>query len=312
MNREETPGCESWRLLISKSCDDELTAGEKDRLDRHLAACGDCRKSFEAFRAVRPVMSEDVTLAPKDREKLIGRILGRIHQPEPVPSFWEQMFPFRIAWPAPVFAVAALVFLVLWHNERTTVKLLERGLGALPAAPPPAVFPAGDASLLKKLFQNYGGRVEWLGLWSDEVRVGLPDEPVTQGVAVFGTDEYVQILLDLESVPPAPGKHETARLLLKKDAQASVAYPIAGKYRARLACRVRNLTGSAIEADVDLEMAALPHEEDPTTRGRLTSTLKLIRGEARNVGMLQIGGEIFSLKVTAGEKITMSAQSTNL
>ena len=44
--------CEQYGELISAAIDDELSADERSRLEKHLAECVECRGQFQCFEQV--------------------------------------------------------------------------------------------------------------------------------------------------------------------------------------------------------------------------------------------------------------------
>ena len=114
----------------------ELPVAVMARLDEHLAACPDCRKSFEQNDALAQWVRRTGEVAhpgPDYFDTLAGRVLDRLDEPSPAPpppvrtAHWR-----RPLWWAGAAAGAALATLALMPQP------LNNGARylAVPAAPP--------------------------------------------------------------------------------------------------------------------------------------------------------------------------------
>jgi hypothetical protein len=102
------------RDLLSEYLDDELGLAERGAIDRHLAACEDCRAHLEALRRLaRAVADLDVPPVPLDLPERIGRRIDftRIARPR----------KFQFAVPATIAATVGAVGLLIalqWRGGR--------------------------------------------------------------------------------------------------------------------------------------------------------------------------------------------------
>jgi anti-sigma factor RsiW len=105
---------------------DDPETGEEERraIERHLAACGDCRKSLESFRRARRLLQSPLTAANDDR--FVGRILSRVEAgPAGISRPARRWLPASLL--GVLIALAAGISYLLNSPETTTQDLLAAG-----------------------------------------------------------------------------------------------------------------------------------------------------------------------------------------
>ena len=183
--------CREARPLLSARLDDELNAGDSERLECHVEGCARCRGEIDAYAALRTGLrlSEPLTvdLMPALRDRLAG---------EPVPAFVSldpassrrRGAPSRMFAAVAVVAVAAvIVAVVMVARPDTPVDVVTTP----PAAAPELRAPNGASLLLA---------------WTTN---GLPDRALEQTsrlVGVAGVTEVRGAALRLTSERDARGE----------------------------------------------------------------------------------------------------------
>src|SRR5262245_12238647 len=94
--------CQYARELFSAAVDDALSAGERERLDAHLAGCADCRREWARFeQTVSLLRGAEPIRAPAG---FVDRVLEAV-RPEP----WWRRLVAPSAWRLPLQAAAVAV-----------------------------------------------------------------------------------------------------------------------------------------------------------------------------------------------------------
>ena len=90
--------CQEYKGLLMGYLDGELSAEEKDRLEKHLKTCASCQEELGDFRKLIAITNEVGLLEPEDKlwERHWGGIYNRIER--------------RIGWV--LFGVAAIALLI--------------------------------------------------------------------------------------------------------------------------------------------------------------------------------------------------------
>ncbi|MEW5983078.1 MAG: zf-HC2 domain-containing protein [Acidobacteriota bacterium] len=138
-----------WTGRLSEYLDDELSALERRRLDRHLAACTECRATLEALREIArkaPHLAVDTEPARDLWPGIAARLTARRA------PWWRRVLrppalsPGRLAYAATaILAIVAIGAIVLWVRSTQGTSDVTRqaaGPAGAPAAPP---VPAGRA-----------------------------------------------------------------------------------------------------------------------------------------------------------------------
>lgn len=129
--------CEETRDLFSARADDALTAGERARLDTHLAACADCGREWQRFEAtVGLLRAVEPARAPAG---FVDRVLAA----RPRPWYRRIARGLFSPWPVKLPLEAAAVVLI----AGLAVVILQRSsdlqqAARVPQAPPPVAEPA--------------------------------------------------------------------------------------------------------------------------------------------------------------------------
>ncbi len=99
---------------IQDLLDQRLDAATRGEVERHLAACEECRREFEALRWTKQVAARRFKAAatPEELRENILRSLRSSNQPAnvetPPASFWQTNFRPVLAWAAAIVVMAAL------------------------------------------------------------------------------------------------------------------------------------------------------------------------------------------------------------
>jgi anti-sigma factor RsiW len=96
--------------LLSDYHDNELAAGERAAVDRHLATCADCRRELARYRRVdEALLAQSVPPTPAQTAAFRRTMLEQLESPSAVGAFAAWMASPRIAVPAFALALAALI-----------------------------------------------------------------------------------------------------------------------------------------------------------------------------------------------------------
>ena len=113
MNGHETFAEELTRYLLN-----ELPAGERSSLERHLGTCGECRNELERLRAAEALLtltSAEAVPPPRARARLLASIareprLAVVHEASRARAWW-------IWIPSTAALALAIVVGLLWHEN---------------------------------------------------------------------------------------------------------------------------------------------------------------------------------------------------
>lgn len=293
--------CESWEAMISRECDGELSRIDRESLEKHLEACAHCRSAREEMRELSRLASADVEPAAAARERLVGRIMGRIES-DRSGRHWRMS-----AW-IPLLAAASLLIAVLWRDRDVRIANLDER-PALSASP--AAFPASDIALLRGVNRDIGSSLDWIGVSGAQVELGLPEESAVEGVTVFGHADYERLSIELAPVDRSAGPSHSTRILIRPGVDAGIGYNLDGRHRVRFDCRIIDAASGRRALDLRLDVLS---RESPRAAERtgLTRTLILEPGVPRRAGVLLIGGTLYGLDVTLGGNIRISPEKYSL
>jgi hypothetical protein len=99
--------CERATTLFGSAWDDELTATERDGLERHIEACGMCRREYDEF--ARTLELVQALPRPQVDEGFAGRVLtAALAREAAAASVGRRLFAFPAAWSVPAFGRPAL------------------------------------------------------------------------------------------------------------------------------------------------------------------------------------------------------------
>lgn len=117
---EEHAAHEEMERLLPWLANGTLAGGERDRVERHLAACPACREELAREQALAAALCEAGEIAPSPHPAQLARLLGRLDEPaaaEPAPArprpFARRLRRLAAGTPVPVrWALAAQLALV--------------------------------------------------------------------------------------------------------------------------------------------------------------------------------------------------------
>ncbi len=115
-------GCRSYKRLISLEMDGEIEPVDRERLDRHLAACSGCRNEQALWLRIRSLIPHVDSAEPNG---LALRVLDGIRRRK-LES--ERVLPLmrRTAAAAAILIVAAIVALLMIPEKKTRGDLAPR------------------------------------------------------------------------------------------------------------------------------------------------------------------------------------------
>jgi anti-sigma factor RsiW len=98
MDHEELKG------LLSDLLDGELEAGQRSRVEEHLASCAECRALLEDWKAMGRAFFSPRRPTPAQTEAFVSRVMARIPAAEPAAA--EPTFRLDWRWLFPAFALS--------------------------------------------------------------------------------------------------------------------------------------------------------------------------------------------------------------
>lgn len=99
--------CERSATLFGRAWDDELTAAEKDGLERHFAACAPCRREYDEL--ARTLELVQALPRPQVDDSFAGRVLAAAQERErTTAAAGRRLFALPATWSAPAFGRPAL------------------------------------------------------------------------------------------------------------------------------------------------------------------------------------------------------------
>lgn len=118
-------GCEGTELLLSKYADNEATPAERERVDSHVALCGDCRLKLESYREVAAIFDAAPKRSPEPQLRVeVFREIKLLKE--------EEARQERAGRERPWFVPAPLAYPP--RKRRQTVSRLVRAAGPMFAA----------------------------------------------------------------------------------------------------------------------------------------------------------------------------------
>ena len=141
--------CHDARELFSDLTDDVLTAAERASVDAHLAACADCRKELERFRATVGLLRR--LERPRAPAAFVDRVLAAARPAPWYRQLLRRLFlPLTVKLPAEVAALLLVAGLAVFIFERTPdlqqaarqESPVPLRLSPRPSQPPPVQAPA--------------------------------------------------------------------------------------------------------------------------------------------------------------------------
>ncbi len=197
--------CEKNREWISVLLDGELSGDDERALRTHLETCSDCRRVFDAYRAISATLAEDLAEPP---EQLKYGVMLRIAAAEATKKRNRRLFrPMRIA------ALAACMALLLYAGFRLDLRskmsadMSTQSEAFAKSAPEGEA--GGGAADAPQFFYSAGSSAENREVAGDR----SPEEPAASAAAVpeahAGTNEE-SVQGDnagtVSAVPPAPSQ----------------------------------------------------------------------------------------------------------
>lgn len=107
-------GHEKFKELLSDARDGLLSVGEREELDAHLAACGDCRRTAARWEEYgRKLFAPLAKPTPAETDRFTRIVMARIRQEaDPVASWWKAWSFDRWLVPALSLGVAAAALFI--------------------------------------------------------------------------------------------------------------------------------------------------------------------------------------------------------
>ena len=107
--------CERAQRWFSQARDEELSARQRLRLDRHLEACSTCREEYERFQESCGLLGQGdpaagVELPPELAEAVVARLRREVATVSYHP--WRARVDLRVA-----LGIAATLALLLWGDR---------------------------------------------------------------------------------------------------------------------------------------------------------------------------------------------------
>ena len=107
--------CERAQRWFSQARDEELSARQRLRLDRHLEACPTCREEYRRFQQSCDLLGQSdpaagVELPPRLTEAVVARL--RREAPSGSTHPWKARVDMRVA-----LGIAATLALLLWGDR---------------------------------------------------------------------------------------------------------------------------------------------------------------------------------------------------
>ena len=99
--------CERSETLFGRAWDDELTAAERDGLERHFAGCAPCRREYDEL--ARTLELVQALPRPQVDDSFAVRVLAAAQERElTTAAAGRRLFALPAAWSAPAFGRSAL------------------------------------------------------------------------------------------------------------------------------------------------------------------------------------------------------------
>jgi len=132
--------CEKYLEMISAMLDDELSQAEKAELMAHIAECNDCRKAYDAFKAINDELTE---LEPVP-EGFAASVMGKIQKPKKKMIHWQRYA--AVAACLVLICTAAVKALPGFDSKATAMGNMKAfSASSAEQAAPEAVAPAASA-----------------------------------------------------------------------------------------------------------------------------------------------------------------------
>ena len=96
--RNAGKGCRNIHLLIQAYLDGEASAGERGRVEHHVAGCPACARELESSRQLRQMLSgsEERAVSDSFERRLMARVQAR--ERASGPAAWWERFRLRSEW----------------------------------------------------------------------------------------------------------------------------------------------------------------------------------------------------------------------
>lgn len=203
--------CDSQELLVGYLYDD-LSAGERQTLQAHLAACGECRAELEGLRATRTHLA----LWSPPEPDLGFRVIRGGSAPAPaVPGQWRLAPAFAFAAAAVIVLAAAAAIAnieVRYGNDGLLVRTGWAGTEAVEASGGGTAAPAAAPATSDADFAALTRRLDQI----EATLVAQPTDTVTQNASTRMSDaEMLRRVRQIVSDAEARQEMAVARRLLQ-------------------------------------------------------------------------------------------------
>ncbi len=304
MENNRSGACgDHWGTLLSKYADRELAGVDREEVERHLAGCETCRRGLVRYEIISKSIGLDPTLSVDRRERVIGKLLGRIGYDRSETSIWsrwveqvQSVFSAHVL--AGAMAAAASIFFALWIQERSHLKELDRRMAAVPVTA--ISMNSTDRRLLSNMRVAYSGDIDWLTLSGDQIQVGLPEKSFPPDEFVAGREDYVPLSIGVASEHPI-------RILARDGAVIKLVLPVDDRIRVAIRCSLSITAAGA--ALLDGTFTVFGRGMDAGRKSEISCAAELKPGNRIKLGEVSFEGRIIAIHVTAGERISVSPEA---
>jgi anti-sigma factor RsiW len=91
----------------------EGSATERDRVEKHLAACGRCSHFMDDLRTLLPQMSQTMELPQSFWDTYYRETVQKLEQSQERRSWWRSLLPNFGGWAIPAFGTAVIAVLAV-------------------------------------------------------------------------------------------------------------------------------------------------------------------------------------------------------